>query len=82
MGCRAGSRIYPGWGWVSDALIVPQYTDESVAVVRAALQRYPEAISLGIPSEVALALGPEGEVATWTETDQQVTVTFGAKFGR
>jgi len=31
---------------------------------------------------VALALGPEGEVATWTDTDQQVTVTFGAKFGR
>jgi cyanophycinase-like exopeptidase len=76
------SRIFPGWGWVSDALIVPQYTAESVAVVRAALQRYPEAISLGIPSEVALALGPEGEVATWTDTDQQVTVTFGAKFGR
>ena len=75
-------RIYPGWGWVSDALIMPQYTDESVAVVRTALQRYPEAISLGIPPEVALALGPEGEVATWTDTDQQVTVTFGAKFGR
>ena len=75
-------RIYPGWGWVSDALIMPQYTGESVAAVRTALQRYPEAIALSIPPEVALALGPEGEVATWTDTDQQVTVTFGAKFGR
>jgi cyanophycinase-like exopeptidase len=75
-------RILPGWGWVSDALIVPQYADESVAVVRSALQRYPEAIALGIPLEVALALGPEGEVATWTDTDQQVTVTLGPKFGR
>jgi cyanophycinase-like exopeptidase len=75
-------RVLPGWGWVSDSLIVPQYIEENIAVVRAALQRYPEAISLGIPSEVALALGPDGEVATWTDTDLQVTVTFGPKFGR
>ena len=76
------SKIYPGWGWVSDALIMPQYTGESSMAVRLALQRYPEAMALGIPLEVALALGPEGEVLTWTDTDQQVTVTFGAKFGR
>ena len=76
------SRILPGWGWVSDALVVPQYTAASTSMLRAALQRYPEAIALGIPTDVALALGPEGEVATWTDTDQQVTITFGAKFGR
>ncbi len=75
-------RIYPGWGWVSDALIVPHYSVGRTAQVRAALQRYPEVIALGIPEDVALALGPDGEVATWTETDQQVTVTLGAKFGR
>jgi dipeptidase E len=75
-------KIYPGWGWVSDALITPHYGEERTAQVRAALQRYPEAISLGIPEYVALALGPDGEVATWTETDQQVTVTLGSKFGR
>jgi peptidase E len=75
-------KIYPGWGWVSDALITPHYMAERTAQVRAALQRYPEAISLGIPDCVALALGPEGELATWTDTDQQVTVTLGSKFGR
>lgn len=75
-------RVYPGWGWISDALIVPHYAIERVRHTRAALQRYPETIALGIPDEVALALGPEGEVATWSETDQQVTVTLGAKFGR
>ncbi len=75
-------RIYPGWGWVSDAMIVPHHSVERTPHVRAALQRYPEAIALGIPDEVALALGPDGEVATWTDTDQQVTVTLGAKFGR
>ena len=75
-------KIYPGWGWVSDALIVPHYTVEHTTQVRAALQRYPEAIALSLPDGVALALGPEGELATWTDTDQQVTVTLGSKFGR
>jgi cyanophycinase-like exopeptidase len=75
-------KIYPGWGWVSDALIVPHYTVERTGQVRAALQRYPEAIALGIPDDVALALGPEGDLATWTDTDQQVTVILGSKFGR
>ncbi len=75
-------KIYPAWGWVSDALIVARYTSERTAQVRAALQRYPEAIALGLPEGVALALGPEGELATWTDTDLQVTVTLGSKFGR
>ncbi len=75
-------RIFPGWGWVSDALIVPHYGAEQTTAVRAALQRYPETIALGIPDEVALALGPDGDVATWTDTDHQVTVTLGPKFGR
>lgn len=78
----AQGKIYPGWGWVSDALIVAHYTSERTVQARAALQRYPEAIALGIPDGVALALGPDGELATWTDTDQQVTVTLGLKFGR
>ncbi len=76
------AKVYPGWGWVSDALIMPHYSEARLPQVRMALQRYPEAIALSIPAGVALALGPEGEVATWTDTDQQVTVTFGPKFGR
>ena len=78
----AQGKIYPGWGWVSDALIVPHYAPERSRPVHAALHRYPEAIALGVPDGVALALGPEGELATWTDIDQQVTVTLGAKFGR
>jgi hypothetical protein len=61
---------------VSDALIVPHYPVERQA--RGCLQRYPEAIALDISDEVALALGPDGEVATG-DTDQQVMVTR-AKF--
>lgn len=75
-------KILPGWGWVSDSLIVPHYTPDRSARVRSALQRYPEALALGLPDNVALALGPDGEVETWTDTEEQVTVTIGAKFGR
>jgi hypothetical protein len=63
-------------------LIVAHDTHDRTALIRGALQRYPEAIALGIPDGVALALGPDGELATWTDTDQQVTVTLGSKFGR
>ncbi len=75
-------KIYRGWGWIPDSIVVPHYTVERTDEVRAALQRYPEAIALGIPEYVALALGPDGEVETWTDQPEQVTVTIGAKFGR
>ena len=75
-------KVLPGWGWVSDSLIVPHYAPDRSAQVRSALQRYPEAMALGVPDNVALALGPDGEVETWTDTEEQVTVTIGAKFGR
>jgi dipeptidase E len=75
-------KVLPGWGWISDSIIAPHYLSAQQAEVRAALQLYPEAIALSIPDQVALALGPEGDVETWTNVDGQVTVTLGAKFGR
>jgi cyanophycinase len=75
-------KIYSGWGWVSDAVITPHYTSERAGEIRSALLRYPETISIGIPDNVALAFGPEGDVDTWTDTGEQVTVTIGPKFGR
>lgn len=75
-------KILPGWGWVSDSIVVPHYSADRAAQARGALQRYPEALALGLPDNVALALGPDGELETWTDTLQQITVTIGAKFGR
>lgn len=75
-------KIFSGWGWISDAVITPHYTPDRSDDIRSALLRYPEAISLGIPDQVALALGPDGEVDTWTDGDERVTVTIGSKFGR
>jgi cyanophycinase-like exopeptidase len=75
-------KVLPGWGWLSDSIIVPHYTTERSLQVRNALQRYPETVALSIPDNVALALGPDGELETWTDTFQQITVTIGPKFGR
>jgi cyanophycinase-like exopeptidase len=75
-------KILPGWGWVSDSIIVPHYAAERSLQVRDALRLYPETVALGIPDSVALALGPDGELETWTDTPQQITVTIGPKFGR
>jgi cyanophycinase-like exopeptidase len=79
---NSNGKVYRGWGWVPDAVVVPHYTPERSDEVRSSLRRYPEALALGIPDNVALALGPEGELETWTDTGSQVTVTIGAKFGR
>ena len=79
---HSAKKILPGWGWVSDSIIAPHYTSARADGVRAALQLYPEAIALSIPDNVALALGPDGDVETWTDTGEQVTLTFGAKYGR
>jgi cyanophycinase len=78
----SNGKIYRGWGWVSDTIVVPHYSADRSGEIRAALQRYPETIAVGIPDHVALALGPDGEVETWTDKIEQVTVVMGAKFGR
>ena len=78
----SNGKVFAGWGWVSDAIVVPHYAPERSDEVRMTLQRYPEAVALSLPNQVALALGPDGEVETWTDTGDQVTVTLGSKFGR
>ncbi len=78
----AKQKVYAGWGWITDAVITPHYKIDRAADVRSALIRYPETVSIGIPENVALAFGPEGDVETWTDVDEQVTVTLGPKFGR
>ena len=76
-------KILPGWGWVSDSIIVPHYTAGAfTAGARMLCGFILRSVALGLPDNVALALGPDGELETWTETSQQITVTIGPKFGR
>ena len=81
-GVTSDGELVLGWGWLADTIVVPHYTPERAGEVKAALQAHPDALALGIPDNIALALGPDGQVDTWSETLEQVTVTLGSKFGR
>jgi len=70
--------LLKGWGWLPNAIVAPHYTPDRADVLRAALIDYPDLLGLGIPEDVALALGPDGEVRTWG--DKQITVTLGPQF--
>ena len=73
-----GGGVLKGWGWLPHAIVAPHYTGDQAEAMRAALRDHPELLGLGIPDDVALALGPDGEVQTWGRG--QITVTLGAKF--
>ena len=73
-----GVGVLKGWGWLPNAIVAPHYTPARSDALRAALIERPQLLGLGIPDDVALALGPDGEVQTWGST--QVTVRLGSKF--
>ena len=73
-----GAGVLQGWGWLPNAIVVPHYTRDQAEAMHAALRDRPELLGLSIPDDVALALGPDGEVQTWGRG--QITVTLGAKF--
>lgn len=70
--------VLQGWGWLSHTLVSPHYTPDRADAMHAALVDRPQLLGLGIPDDVALALGPSAEVLTWGSG--QVTVTLGARF--
>ena len=79
-GLGADGSLRAGWGWLSDALICPSFDDSTAAALRAAIKSKPECLGLGIPQGVALALGPENQVQTWSASGKQVTVVLGHRF--
>ena len=71
------ASVVQGWDWLANAMLAPHYTSDSAGALRAALIERPRLLGLGIPNDVALALGPAAEVFTWGSA--QVTVTLGPK---
>lgn len=67
----------PGLDWVVRGVIEPNYAGlaESPRLKRL-VSRLPGSLGLGLPPQVALALGPKGLVYTWG-TGGQVTVALG-----
>ena len=77
--CGDGS-FRAGWGWLPDALIRPSFDDAAASALREAIKSASECLGLGIPQDVALALGPENQVQTLSVSGQQVTVVLGPRF--
>lgn len=69
--------LQTGLNWLKGALILSGVTDRSVlrAQSQSIFQDDPYALAVGIPSDGALVLGPEGSLELWGE--QPVAVTFG-----
>src|SRR5712692_7012104 len=63
--CDAGVGVLKGWGWLPDMIVAPHFTRDRADALDAALSDHPGTLGLGIPEDVALALGPGGEVETW-----------------
>jgi len=73
-----GVGLLRGWGWLPNAIVAPHYAPARADALHAALREHPQLLGLGIPEDVALALGPNAEVFTWGHG--QITVTLGSKF--
>ena len=71
--------LVAGLEWVEGALIVPGITSVSESDdAQAALKTQPSALAIGIGSDSALALGPDGEIETWGQ--RQVTIVLGRDY--
>ena len=75
-----GSDVLKGWSWLPDAVVVPHYTPDHADALRGVLLDHPEMLGLGLPEDVALALGPDGEVQTWGRGP--IVATLGPRFGK
>ena len=73
---EGSTKPSPGWGWLSDIVVEPHFVKtEAADRLRNLLNAHPGSLGLGIPSGVALALGPDGQVVTVGE--KQVTMVVG-----
>ncbi len=69
-----------GWGWLPGIVVVPDFTGSAAAPgLQAALRARSGLVGLGIPTGVALALGPERRVETWGEGQATVVVAQQAE---
>lgn len=54
--------LVDGFGWLSSAVILPGYTPDQAADLRAWIRDVPEGYGLGLGPGAGLALGPQGEI--------------------
>lgn len=71
-------RLVDGVGWLASAVILPGYTPDQAADLRAWVRGMPEGYGLGLGPGAGLALGPQGEVEVLGSG--AVTVLLGQRF--
>lgn len=75
----AGDAPSDGAGWLADALILPGYAPDQADDLRDHVAQLPDGgYGLGIGAGAALALGPDGSVEVWGNT--QITVSLGRSY--
>ncbi len=61
-----------GWGWLPNIVVSVHHTPQRDALLERALRERPGMVGLGLPEDVAVALGPRGEVETWGEGEPAI----------
>lgn len=75
-GWVAARQTQPGWGWLPDIVVEPHFVGtEASSRLQNLLNVHANCFGLGIPTGMALALGPDGQVVT--VGDGQVTIVVG-----
>lgn len=70
--------LYDGFGWLSSAVIMPGYTADQAADLRAWVRGVPDGFGLGLGPGAGIAFGPRGEVEVLGNGG--VTVSLGQRF--
>jgi len=78
-GVSMGAGVLQGWAWLRRVVVSVHYGAEREAGLNAALRDHPDMLGLGLPEDVALALGPNGELEAWG--DEEIDLRDGATPG-
>jgi cyanophycinase len=70
--------VLRGWGWLPATVVSVHHTPEREVGLDSALAAHPHLLGIGLPEDVALALGPAGEERTLGESG--IVVRPGAVF--
>jgi hypothetical protein len=71
-------ELEPALGWLEGAIILPQVLDPlELPGMQEMLSQKKRVYALGLPKGAILAMGPEGEIEVWGETQPVVVLSMG-----
>jgi hypothetical protein len=75
-----GDTLVPGFGWLTNSIILPEYTPDQAERLRSAVLHVADGYGygVGLGAGAALAFGPRGEVEAWG--NKAITVSLGQRY--